>query len=105
MASYAAVILATFFRRFLDACHSSYRVCIPAHNSGLVPNASDRRKAMSAEIRAPVQYAREGDPRHAQMLGRVSYSHVPQIISNNLSRMGWIEHPHIFGHSIDLQAQ
>jgi hypothetical protein len=39
-----------FLRGLLAACHKSYWACIPVHSSGLVPRASDRRNAISAEI-------------------------------------------------------
>ena len=42
----------TFFLRFFVACHRSYWLCIPAHRSELVPSASDKRIAISAEIEA-----------------------------------------------------
>lgn len=43
---------AIFLRGLLDACHKSYWACIPVHNSGVVPRASDSRSAISAEIPA-----------------------------------------------------
>jgi hypothetical protein len=43
---------ASFRRRFCEACHKSYWACIPAHSSWLVPRASERRNAISAEIPA-----------------------------------------------------
>jgi hypothetical protein len=42
----------TLARRRFDACHRSYCPCIPIHNSGLVPSASESRKAISADIPA-----------------------------------------------------
>jgi transcriptional regulator with XRE-family HTH domain len=34
------------------ACHKSWALCIPSHNSALVPSKADKRSAMSAEISA-----------------------------------------------------
>jgi hypothetical protein len=52
-ASLAAVAkCGTLARRRFDACHRSYCACIPIHNSGLVPSASESRKAISADIPA-----------------------------------------------------
>jgi len=42
----------TLARRRFDACHRSYWACIPIHSSGLVPSASESRKAISADIPA-----------------------------------------------------
>src|SRR6266850_6904245 len=51
-AGYAASKRASFRRCFFDACHRSYWACMPIQSSGLVPRASERRKAISAEIPA-----------------------------------------------------
>jgi len=47
-----AKIGVTLLLRRCDARHKSYWVCMPIHNSGLVPRASHSLRAMSAEIPA-----------------------------------------------------